>query len=126
MLEVSRMNGKIMSGEKFRVTLKFRPGVPDDISELFLVECAHFPAERFRIKAVGIYPGVICTLPLHDDTLSDRLERTKKLLENKSTYTALFRSSEVKVITTAKGKQDKFQMDFQQMDLQAEADRLYL
>lgn len=126
MLEVSPMNGKIMSGERFRVALKFRPGVPDDISELFLVECAHFPAERFKIKAVGIYPGIICTLPLHEDTLSDRLERTKRLQDSKSTYSALFKSSEVKVMTTAKGKQDKFQMDFQQMDTQAEADRLYL
>ena len=98
------MNGKIMSREKFRVTLKFRHELPDDISELFLVEFAHFPAERFKIKAVGIYPGVICTLLLHDDKFSDRLERIKKLHENKSTYTTLFRNSEVKVITNVKGK----------------------
>ena len=98
------MNGKIMIEEKLRVTLKFRHEVPDDISELFLVECAHFPAERFKIKAVGIYLGVICTLLLHDYTLSDRLERIKKLHENKSTYTTLFRSSEVKVITNVNGK----------------------
>ena len=127
MLEVSPMNGKIMSGERFRVVLKFKPGIPDNISELFLVEWAHFPAERFKIKAVGIYPGVLLTLPRHDDTFNERFDKTKKLLDkNKIKYDAKFTSSEVKVMTTGKGKQDKFQMDFFQMDIESETDRLYL
>ena len=127
MLEVSPMNGKIMSGERFRVALKFKPGIPDNISELFLVECAYFPAERFKIKAVGIYPGVLLTLLKHDDTFSERFEKTKRLLDkNKVKYDAKFTSSEVKVMTTGKGKQDKFQMDFYQMDIESETDRLYL
>jgi hydrocephalus-inducing protein len=56
MLEVNPMTGKIMSGERFRVNLKFKPGIPDNIDEIFLVECAHFPAERFKIRAVGTFP----------------------------------------------------------------------
>jgi len=77
MLEVTPMSGKVMSGERFRVVLKFRPGIPDNIDEVFLVRCAHFNAERFKIKAVGIYPGALLTLPRHDETFTDRFDKTK-------------------------------------------------
>jgi hydrocephalus-inducing protein len=121
------MTGKVMSGEKFRVVLKFRPGIPDNIDEIFLVECAHFPAERFKIKAVGIYPGSLFTLPRNDETFEERFNKTKKLLEkNKVEYAAKFTSQEVKAIPTAKGKQEKLPTDFYQMDIEAETDRIYL
>ena len=62
------MTGKVISGEKYRVVIKFFPGVPDDIDEIFFVECAHHPADRFKVKAVGIYPGCLLSFPRIDDT----------------------------------------------------------
>jgi hypothetical protein len=38
------MTGKVAAGEKFKVFVKFFPGIPANIDEMFLVECAHFPA----------------------------------------------------------------------------------
>lgn len=63
LIEAYPLNGKVMSGEKFKVTIKFNPGVPQNINEMFLVEIAHFPAERFKVKAVGTYPGCLLTFP---------------------------------------------------------------
>lgn len=126
-LEVSPMTGKVMSGERFKVNLKFRPGVPDNIDEIFLVECAHFPAERFKIKAVGTYPGALLTFPRSDDSFQERFGKTVKLLEhNKLKYGAKFSGADIQVVATGKGKQDKFQPDPYQMDIEAETDRLYL
>jgi hydrocephalus-inducing protein len=62
-VECSHMNGKVIAGEKFKVVVKFFPGVPDNIDEMFLVECGHFPAVRFKVKAVGIYPGCLLSFP---------------------------------------------------------------
>ena len=121
------MSGKVMSGERFRVILKFKPGVPDNIDEIFLVECAHFPAERFKIRAVGIYPGALMTFPRNDKTFEERYNKTKKLLTaNKISYSARFESQEVKVLPSNKGKQEKVRNDFMKMDVESETDRLYL
>jgi hydrocephalus-inducing protein len=38
------MTGKVAAGEKYKVIVKFFPGIPSNIDEMFLVECAHFPA----------------------------------------------------------------------------------
>jgi hypothetical protein len=61
------MSGKVLAGEKFKIVIKFFAGTPDNIREMFLVECSHFPAERFTVKAVGIYPGCLLSLPRGDD-----------------------------------------------------------
>ena len=61
------MNGKVVAGERYKVTVKFFPGVPDNINEMMLVECAHFPAVRFKVKAIGIYPGCLLSLPRAQD-----------------------------------------------------------
>ncbi len=62
-IECSHMTGKVIAGERFKVIVKFFPGVPDNINEMLLVECGHFPAVRFKLKAVGIYPGLLLSLP---------------------------------------------------------------
>jgi hypothetical protein len=67
LIEVSAMKGKVLAGEKYKVTVKFFAGVPDNIREFFLVECSHFPAERFTVKAVGIYPACLLSFPRQDE-----------------------------------------------------------
>lgn len=67
LLECSTMQGKVLAGEKFKITVRFFAGIPDNIREMFLVECSHFPAERVTVKAVGIYPGCLLSFPRADD-----------------------------------------------------------
>ncbi len=90
------MTGKVAAGEKYKVIVKFFPGVPDNIDEMFLVECAHFPAKRFKVKAIGTYPGCLLSFPrTDDDDFQRRYEETKKLItKGKVSYSALFSSSE--------------------------------
>lgn len=69
LLECSTMVGKVLAGEKFKITVRFFAGIPDNIREMFLVECSHFPAERVAVRAVGIYPGCLLSFPRADDEL---------------------------------------------------------
>ena len=95
-IECSHMSGKVIAGERFKVIIKFFPGVPDNIDELLLVECGHFPAVRFKIKAVGIYPGCLLSFPrVSDDDYQKRLEHTRQRFEHENlVYSAPFSSSE--------------------------------
>lgn len=84
LIECSSMQGKVLAGEKFKITVKFFAGIPDNIREMFLVECSHFPAERFTIKAVGIYPGCLLSFPrADDDQFTQKYDAIKPLLEKK-------------------------------------------
>ena len=68
LIECSANQGKVLAGEKFKITIRFFAGIPDNIHEMFLVECSHFPAERFSVRAVGIYPGCLLSFPRSDDS----------------------------------------------------------
>jgi hypothetical protein len=73
------MTGKVAAGEKYKVIVKFFPGIPANIDEIFLVECAHFPAQRFKVKAVGTYPACLLSFPRGDDEdFLKRFDETKK------------------------------------------------
>jgi hydrocephalus-inducing protein len=93
-IECSHMNGKVVAGERYKVTVKFFPGVPDNINEMMLVECAHFPAVRFKVKAIGIYPGCLLSFPrLPDDEFQGRIDKAKARHDQGTiTYAAPFSS----------------------------------
>lgn len=77
------MSGKVIAGERFKVIVKFFPGVPDNIDEMMLVECGHFPAARFKVKAVGIYPGCLLSFPrAADEAYSNRVENVRTRREH--------------------------------------------
>ena len=63
---------------------------------MFLVECGHFPAERFTVKAVGIYPAALLSLPRADEEIYATIfENMKQALENHEIqYTAMFKGAE--------------------------------
>ena len=90
------MSGKVLAQEKFKIQVKFFPGIPDNINETFLVECGHFPAEKFTVKGVGIYPGCVLSFPrANEEEFHDRMERVKPLLERGDIkYSALFHGIE--------------------------------
>ena len=88
------MSGKVAAGEKFKITVKFFPGVPDNINEVFLVECGHFVAQRFTVKAIGIYPGCLLSFPRADnDEFMSRFDSVKDNMEGGDIdYSAVFKS----------------------------------
>ena len=92
------MTGKVAAGEKYKVLVKFFPGIPSNIDEMFLVECAHFPAQRFKVKAVATYPGCLLSFPRADDEeFHRRFEEVKKQLSKGAKnldYGAVFNPSE--------------------------------
>jgi hydrocephalus-inducing protein len=129
-IECSQMSGKVIAGERFRVVIKFFPGVPDNIDEMLLVECGHFPAARFKVKAVGIYPGCLLSFPrASDEDYQTRLERAKSRLEQgQVTYAAPFSSSEAVRLMPAlpakmAEKEKAMIKDPQAMEIEVEADR---
>ena len=90
------MTGKVAAGEKYKVVVKFFPGIPSNIDEMFLVECAHFPAQRFKVRAVGIYPGCLLSFPRsEDEEFVRKAEEVKKMIQSKKfEYQAYFTSGE--------------------------------
>ena len=90
------MTGKVLANERFKISVKFYPGIPDNINETFLVECGHFPAEKFTIKGVGIYPGCVLSFPrVNELDFTERADRIKPMLEKGDIkYTALFHGHE--------------------------------
>lgn len=127
-IECHPMSGKVMNGERAKVIVRFFPGIPDNIDEIFLVECAHFPAERFKVKAVGIYPGCLMTFPRYEEEFQQRFESTKKIIDKtKNGYQAAFTARDVKMVASSKNKkEEKHTMDPFVMDVEAEADRMFL
>ena len=126
------MTGKVAAGEKFKVIAKFFPGIPANIDEMFLVECAHFPAQRFKVRAVGTYPGCLLSFPRSDDEdFHRRFEETKKALsKGKTDYSALFHSAEaikqMAPLPKAIEKDKSLSKEPFVMEIEAEVDRKLL
>ena len=77
--------------------VKFFPGIPSNIDEMFLVECAHFPAQRFKVKAIGTYPACLLSFPRSDDEeFHHMFDEVKKVMQRgiKPDYSAVFTSAE--------------------------------
>lgn len=124
-----QMHGKVIAGDKLKVAITLHACVPDNIQEMILVECGHFPAVRFTIKGVGIYPGCLLSFPrLEDGGFSDRVAKTKQRFEDNSvTYAAPFSGTEaVRLLQTLPTKmlaQRAIIKDPREMEIEAEADR---
>jgi hypothetical protein len=123
------MSGKVIAGEKFKVVVKFFPGIPDNINELILVECGHFPAVRVKVSGIGIYPGCLLSFPRAVDTdFIDRVEGSKARAEaGEVGYAAPFGGSEaVKLMpalpTKLPDREKALMKESQVPHLEAEAD----
>ncbi|CAJ1447961.1 unnamed protein product [Effrenium voratum] len=53
------MSGQINPGDKEKIIIRFRAGVPDEVSEVALLEVAHFERQRIHVRGHGIFPGVL-------------------------------------------------------------------
>ena len=62
-VNVSPMSGTLDAKGAATLSVRIRPGVPDKIEEFFLLEIAHFEAERINVSVEGTYPCCTLTLP---------------------------------------------------------------
>ncbi|CAK0791290.1 unnamed protein product [Prorocentrum cordatum] len=62
-VDVHPQSGVLNAGDKQKVQVRFRAGIPDRIEEKVLVEIAHFAPEVLTIRGNGTFPGVVLELP---------------------------------------------------------------
>ncbi|CAE7232354.1 Hydin [Symbiodinium sp. CCMP2456] len=53
------VSGQINPGDKERITIRFRTGIPDEVNEVALLEVAHFERQRINVRGHGIFPGIL-------------------------------------------------------------------
>ncbi|OQR91449.1 hydrocephalus-inducing protein [Achlya hypogyna] len=62
-VEVSPMAGRIFANDKQRVSVRFKPGIPDTLVESIWLEIAHFPPIEFKLYCRGIFASLSVNLP---------------------------------------------------------------
>lgn len=62
-VEVTPTAGKIAPGEKARIIVRLRPGIPEQFEETIVLEIAHFQPFDFKIYGYGAFSSVSCNLP---------------------------------------------------------------
>merc|ERR1719331_109079 len=66
--------GIIQSDERQKVMVKFRTGIPDFVEETILVEAAHFQPTKLRVRARGIFLGLVLATPENNDGALPRMD----------------------------------------------------
>lgn len=119
-VEVQPARGKVAAGDKTRIVVRVIPGVPDKVNEVIVVEVAYYEPILFTIKAQGIYPAILLTLPRSDDqNIDEKLENAKaKMPMDRSIDSTVVQSKNDSKL----GRAPKF--DNLLMEAEAEIDRL--
>lgn len=63
LIEVIPSSGKVQPGEKLKILLRIRPGVPANIAEALAINIAHFDPIKLMCYCQGTFPAVAVTLP---------------------------------------------------------------
>lgn len=63
LVEVTPTSGRVAPGEKARVIVRLRPGIPEPFEETLVLEIAHFQPFEFKMFGVGIFSSVTFNLP---------------------------------------------------------------
>lgn len=66
-LLLSTTAGRIAPGEKVRVDVRLRPGVPGPVAASINLTVAHFQPIAISVTAEAVFGSVACELPLDDD-----------------------------------------------------------
>ncbi|ETV98760.1 hypothetical protein H310_08827 [Aphanomyces invadans] len=61
--EVSPMSGRIFANDKQRISVRFRPGIPENMVETLWLEVAHFQPVEFKMYCHGIFASLSANLP---------------------------------------------------------------
>jgi len=62
-VSVSPMSGRLQAGEKQKISVVYSSRLPAVIEEAFDVVVAYFDPEKIKIKAFGVYPQFVTSLP---------------------------------------------------------------
>ncbi|CAE7894595.1 HYDIN [Symbiodinium microadriaticum] len=71
------VSGQINPGDKERITIRFRTGIPDEVNEVALLEVAHFERQRINVRGHGIFPGILLLQGSNPDVFKG-LERSNE------------------------------------------------
>lgn len=63
LVEVTPTSGRVAPGEKARVMVRLRPGIPEPFEETLVLEIAHFQPFEFKIFGLGTFSSVTFNLP---------------------------------------------------------------
>lgn len=84
-LEVMPLTGKIVGGEKQRLTVRVCAVMPDAFKEQFTVQMGYFEPELIVVKGQGVYPSIVTNFPRIENPEFD-----KRLKEEVDKYTKEF------------------------------------
>jgi adenylate kinase family enzyme len=62
-VEVLPSNGLMGAGDRVRVMVRFRAGIPDQVCESVIVEVAHLAPSKLVVRGNGTFPGIVIGLP---------------------------------------------------------------
>jgi hypothetical protein len=65
-IAVSPATGTLGPGEKVKITVRVKPGLPGGISERLRVSVAHFEPVDVRVEGQAVFGSLVCSLPLQD------------------------------------------------------------
>ena len=66
-LVLSTKAGRVAPGEKVRVDVRLRPGVPGPVAANIVVTVAHFQPITIAVAAEAVFGSVACELPIDDE-----------------------------------------------------------
>jgi hypothetical protein len=75
-------NGTILKGGKQKFTVRFTPFVPENVSESFYIQIAHFEPTEIKIKAETTFPSILYNIPREANTLAKRQYKFEFAVEN--------------------------------------------
>jgi len=65
-IAVSPASGTLGPGEKVKITVRVKPGLPGAIAERLRVSVAHFEPVDVRVEGQAVFGSLVCSLPLQD------------------------------------------------------------
>ena len=79
MFVIEPQSKTVAAGERLKVEVRLKPGVPDEINEELLVYCAHMPPKRVPVHAIGTFPFLIFLTQRQDkESFSKKVEEQEK------------------------------------------------
>jgi len=70
-LLLSTTAGSVAPGEKVRVDVRLRPGVPGAVAASIVVTVAHFQPITIAVSAEAVFGSIACDLPIDDEDDAD-------------------------------------------------------
>ena len=86
-LEVVPAAGRIYAGDKQKISVAFKPGIPDRLMEQLLIDIAHFEPVVFPVYGHGIFTSCHVSLPRtdnEDESWLTALDEAKRAREGKN------------------------------------------